>query len=91
MNGCAERLGVVTRHFAFPYGRSGDCGPRDFELADEAGFGSAATTRKGLVRRGQNAFSLPRNTINGGHRSLAAMELHLTGLTGAAAKMMGRV
>lgn len=86
-----ERLGLPVRHFAFPYGRLGDCGPRDFDLARQAGFASAATTRKGLMRSGQAPFELPRNTINGAHRSLATMELHLTGLTGAAARMTGRV
>ncbi|MGY3448841.1 polysaccharide deacetylase family protein [Bradyrhizobium sp. USDA 4353] len=85
------RLGIEVRHFAFPYGRAADCGPRDFALAREAGFASAATTRKGLVHSGQDAFSIPRNTMNGAHRSLAAMELHLTGLSGAAARVMGRV
>jgi peptidoglycan/xylan/chitin deacetylase (PgdA/CDA1 family) len=86
-----ERLGIDVQHFAFPYGRSGDCGPRDFALAREAGFLSAATTRKGLVREGQDRFSLPRNTINGSHRSVAAMEMHLLGLTGIAARIVGRV
>ena len=87
----SARLGIDVEHFAFPYGRAGDCGPRDFLLARQAGFRSAATTRKGLLRRGQHEFSLPRNTINGGHRNLAAMEMHLTGLTGAAARIVGRV
>lgn len=85
------RLGRPVRHFAFPYGRSGDCGPRDFDLVREAGFASAATTRKGLMRRGQNGYRLPRNTLNGRHRSLAAAELHLTGVAGLAARMLGRV
>lgn len=85
------RLGIQVKHFAFPYGRAADCGPRDFALAREAGYNSAATTRKGLVRRGQDAFCLPRNTLNGSHRNLALMELHLSGLTGAAAKILGRV
>jgi peptidoglycan/xylan/chitin deacetylase (PgdA/CDA1 family) len=85
------RLGIDVRHFAFPYGRGGDCGPRDFALARQAGFSSAATTRKGLIRPGQDAFSFPRNTINGGHRSPALMEMHLTGLSGAAARVVGRV
>jgi peptidoglycan/xylan/chitin deacetylase (PgdA/CDA1 family) len=85
------RLGVEARHFAFPYGRSGDCGQRDFDLACEAGFASAATTRKGVVRTGQDAFNLPRNTLNGAHRNLTMIELHLTGLTGAAAKVLRRV
>jgi hypothetical protein len=86
-----ERLGIPAQHFAFPYGRSGDCGPRDFAIARNAGYASAATTRKGLVRNGQDAFNLPRCTINGSDRSLATMELHLTGLTGMAARMTGRV
>ncbi|WP_315740803.1 MULTISPECIES: polysaccharide deacetylase family protein [unclassified Bradyrhizobium] len=86
-----ERLGIDVRHFAFPYGRAADCGPRDFALARQAGFASAATTRKGLVKAGQDAFSIPRNTMNGAHRTLAAMELHLTGFSGTAAKVMGRV
>ncbi|MDR3464639.1 MAG: polysaccharide deacetylase family protein [Xanthobacteraceae bacterium] len=87
----ASELGLPIRHFAFPYGRSGDCGPRDFDLARRAGFSSAATTRKGLLRRGHDAYSLPRNTINGDRCSLAAMEAHLTGLSGMAARLLGRV
>jgi len=86
-----QRLGLNVQHHAFPYGRSGDCGPRDFALARQAGFLSAATTRKGLVRGGQDRFSLPRNTINGSHRSVGAMEMHLLGLTGVAARIAGRV
>jgi peptidoglycan/xylan/chitin deacetylase (PgdA/CDA1 family) len=86
-----QRLGINVEHFAFPYGRSGDCGPRDFALVRDAGFRSAATTRKGLVRGGQDRYSLPRNTINGSHRSVLAMEMHLTGLTGIAARIAGRV
>jgi peptidoglycan/xylan/chitin deacetylase (PgdA/CDA1 family) len=85
-----DRLGVDIRHYAFPYGRSTDCGFRDFELARVAGFASAATTRKGLIRYAQDPFQLPRNTLNGAHRSLAAVELHLAGITGVAARMLGR-
>lgn len=86
-----ERLGIPIRHFAFPYGRSGDCSARDFDLAREAGFATAATTRKGVVQAGQNPFCLPRNTINGSDRSLMMMEMHLTGLSGVAARIAGRV
>jgi peptidoglycan/xylan/chitin deacetylase (PgdA/CDA1 family) len=95
LQGCRDRLieklDLPIRHFAFPYGRAADCGPRDFAIARDCGFASAATTRKGLMRAGHDVFDLPRNTINGAHRSLATMELHLTGLTGAAARMTGRV
>ncbi|MGO9359618.1 MAG: polysaccharide deacetylase family protein [Xanthobacteraceae bacterium] len=87
----ARELDLPVRHFAFPYGRSGDCGPRDFDLARRAGYSSAATTRKGLLRRGHDLYSLPRNTINGDRCSLVAMEAHLTGLSGVAARILGRV
>jgi peptidoglycan/xylan/chitin deacetylase (PgdA/CDA1 family) len=86
-----EKLDIDIRHFAFPYGRSTDCGPRDFELARRAGFASAATSRKGLIRYGQDPFQLPRNTLNGGHKNVALVELHLAGITGVVAKMLGRV
>jgi peptidoglycan/xylan/chitin deacetylase (PgdA/CDA1 family) len=86
-----ERLGIAVRHFAFPYGRSGDCGPRDFDLVRQAGYASAATTRKGLVRRSHDPFRLPRNTLDGSHRHLALAELHLVGATGIAARVLGRV
>jgi peptidoglycan/xylan/chitin deacetylase (PgdA/CDA1 family) len=95
MGGSAARLravlGVQARHFAFPYGRAGDCGPRDFALAERLGFATAATTRKGLARRGADPLRLPRNTLNGGQRSMMAVEAHLTGATGLAAKVLGRV
>lgn len=86
-----QMIGVEARHFAFPYGRAGDCGPRDFELARRVGYSSAATTRKGIIRRRPDAFQLPRNTLNGGHQNLALIELHLNGFTGAAARVLGRV
>ena len=89
-----QRLGIPVRHFAFPYGRSADCGPRDFALAKAAGFASAATTCKGVVwtKRGSGAdpYRLPRNTLNGEHRGTLALQAHLTGLSGVAASMLGR-
>jgi peptidoglycan/xylan/chitin deacetylase (PgdA/CDA1 family) len=86
-----EKLDIDVRHFAFPYGRSTDCGPRDFAFARQVGFASAATSRKGLIRYGQDPFQLPRNTLNGGHKNLALVELHLAGVTGFVARMLGRV
>ena len=89
-----QRLGLPVRHFAFPYGRSADCGPRDFALAKAAGFTSAATTCKGVVwtshRRDMDPYRLPRNTLNGEHRGTLALQAHLTGLSGVAASVMGR-
>jgi peptidoglycan/xylan/chitin deacetylase (PgdA/CDA1 family) len=85
-----QKLGVRVENFAFPYGRTADCGPRDFALARKAGYASVATTRKGILRIGRDVYDLPRNTLNGAHRSVLAAELHLAGVTGVAARLLGR-
>ncbi len=87
-----QSLGIAVRHFAFPFGRRGDCGPRDFALARSAGFASAATTCKGVLRAGGrlDPYRLPRNTLNGERRGALALQAHLTGLSGVAAKLLGR-
>ncbi len=84
------RLGRAVRHFAFPFGRRDDCGARDFALARDVGFSSAATTRKGLILPGADPFRLPRNTLNGAHRHLLLAGAHTTGLSGLAARIAGR-
>jgi peptidoglycan/xylan/chitin deacetylase (PgdA/CDA1 family) len=86
-----ERLGIAVRHFAFPYGRSGDCGERDFALVRKAGYRSASTTRKGLVTANADPLRLPRNTLNGRHQRMLHAEFHLTGASGVAARMLARV
>jgi peptidoglycan/xylan/chitin deacetylase (PgdA/CDA1 family) len=83
-----SRLGVPCRHFAFPYGRAADCGVRDFRLAREAGFVSAATTVRGLVRPDQDLFRLPRNNMNGRYQSIAYAKVNLSGLGGIMAKAL---
>ena len=85
-----ERLGLPVRHFAFPYGRRGDCGEREFGLAREAGFATAATTRRGLVGVADRAglHALPRNTLNGAHRRVSQAEMHLSGLGGLLARAL---
>jgi peptidoglycan/xylan/chitin deacetylase (PgdA/CDA1 family) len=88
-----RQLDLPVRHFAFPYGRSADCGARDFELCANAGYASAATTRKGILRSGTpfDPYRLPRNTLNGSHaRPLMMLQAHLSGATGVAARLLGR-
>lgn len=85
-----ERLGLPVRHFAFPYGQPGDCGEREFSLAREAGFATAATTRRGLVGATDQdgLHALPRNTLNGAHRHTSQAEVHLSGLGGLLARTL---
>ena len=85
-----QKLGIDIRHFAFPYGQAADCGPRDFALARQAGFASAATTVKSLVRPGADLFALPRHTINGAHRHLAFAQMHLSGASALATSVLRR-
>ena len=84
-----QKLGVACRHFAFPFGQRADCGPRDFRLARDGGFASAATTHKGLLRPDQDPYCVPRNIYNGKHQSTFLAEAHLVGATGVAAHWMG--
>jgi len=67
-----------------------DCGVRDFLLTREAGFVSAATTIRGLVKPGQDLFQLPRNNMNGAYQSLIYAKASLTGLSGVVAKVLRR-
>ena len=86
-----ERLGLPIRHFAYPFGRKNDCGPREFALARAAGYDTACTTRKGLMRPADSAhlFSLPRNTLNGSHQRNSQVETHLSGVSGLVAQVLG--
>ncbi|MEN0040606.1 MAG: polysaccharide deacetylase family protein [Pseudomonadota bacterium] len=60
-------FGERPRHFAYPYGYKAAAGARDFELAKEAGFASAVTTRPGLIfpQHVKHVTALPRISANG--------------------------
>jgi peptidoglycan/xylan/chitin deacetylase (PgdA/CDA1 family) len=59
LEGLTER---PVRHLAYPYGTPLACGPREFELAADAGFQSAVTTRYGplFVAHARHLHALPR-------------------------------
>lgn len=86
MTSSADRIAAETgsrpRHFAFPYGDEGSAGPRDFALAEQAGFTTAVTTRKGLLHRGHkdHLTALPRFSLAGEYQSLRHVKTLLTGL-----------
>lgn len=74
--------GTAPRHFAFPYGYPAAAGPRDFELAREAGFVTAVTTRHGVIQPAHSAHmhALPRVSVNGHFQRVRYMSTLLSGL-----------
>lgn len=75
-------LDMPIRHFAYPVGDRGSAGPREFALAEAAGFASAVTTRPGHLfpAHAEHLHALPRISLNGLHQSDAALRGLLSGL-----------
>jgi peptidoglycan/xylan/chitin deacetylase (PgdA/CDA1 family) len=57
-------------HLAYPYGDKIAAGPREFALAQAAGFKTAVTTRPGMIFPGSAAHltALPRVSLNGNYQ-----------------------
>jgi peptidoglycan/xylan/chitin deacetylase (PgdA/CDA1 family) len=86
----AEEIGTRPIHFAFPYGDPGSAGPRDFALAQDAGFETAATTRKGRL------FADHRQQSDGAaarlpQRRLSVAHLHGTLPVGSALRLVEQI
>jgi peptidoglycan/xylan/chitin deacetylase (PgdA/CDA1 family) len=76
-----EMLGRPVQHFCYPVGDAGAAGPREFEIAREAGFATAVTTRPGVLypEHSDHLHALPRLSVNGLHQSLAEFDALLSG------------
>jgi peptidoglycan/xylan/chitin deacetylase (PgdA/CDA1 family) len=79
----ADVIGEKPRHMAFPYGFPSAVGRREAELAKEAGFASAVTTRHGLIRPGhaRHLRALPRISLNGRYQNIGYIRTMLSGVT----------
>ena len=77
-----QHLARPVRHFAYPGGDSTCAGPREFRLAQEAGFVTAVTTRPGhLFRQHQKQLhALPRVSVNGLFQTRSALRALLSGV-----------
>lgn len=62
----AARLGSAPSMFAYPFGRKSDYTQRTKELVRGAGYACAFTTESGFVRKGQDAYELPRLCLENG-------------------------
>jgi peptidoglycan/xylan/chitin deacetylase (PgdA/CDA1 family) len=77
-----EMLGTAPAHFSYPYGDAGAAGPRDFALAQEAGFATAVTTRPGVLfpEHRTHLWALPRISLNGEMQRLRYVDVLVSGV-----------
>ncbi|MGL4441142.1 MAG: polysaccharide deacetylase family protein [Bosea sp. (in: a-proteobacteria)] len=75
-------LGRAVHHLAYPVGDPLSAGQREFNLARDAGFRTAVTTRPGHVfnEHAAHLYALPRLSLNGFHQNTAALKAMLSGL-----------
>ncbi len=80
-------LGEKPRHFAYPYGYANAAGQREVDLAAEAGFTSAVTTRHGVLRaeHRNHMHALPRISVNGRYQQVSHVRTMVSGITTAMA------
>lgn len=80
-NRLERELGRRPEFFAYPYGDEESAGPRDFALAEKAGFKASITTRKGMIYPGHSAHlqALPRVSLSGSYQTLRFVKTLLTG------------
>ncbi len=78
----AEELGSAPQYFCYPYGDEISAGPREFALAERAGFEAAVTTRKGMVYpgHGEHLTALPRVSLNGAFQHVRYVDVMMSGL-----------
>jgi polysaccharide deacetylase len=85
-------LELPVRHLAYPYGSAGACGPREYHLAEQAGFSTAVTTRKGNLGQGSlNCFALPRIGVGCHSEARILFEANVNGVHAAAQALMKAV
>ena len=75
-------LACDVEFFAYPYGDERAAGPREFALAQEAGFAASVTTRKGVIwpKDVQHLQSLPRIMVSGRYQERILVDALISGL-----------
>ena len=68
-------------HLAYPYGDKIAAGPREFALAQAAGFKTAVTTRPGMVfpESARHLTALPRVSLNGNYQDTRILPVLTSG------------
>jgi peptidoglycan/xylan/chitin deacetylase (PgdA/CDA1 family) len=76
-----QELGQPVRYFAYPYGDEPAAGPRDFAIAQNAGYEASVTTRKGTVFPGHapHLQALPRIMVSGRYQKIRYIDALISG------------
>lgn len=84
-----RELGLVCRHFSYPFGDEASAGPREFDLVREIGLKTAVTARPGLVYRGHSRAltALPRVSLGGDYQRTRYVKVQLSGVPFALDKL----
>jgi peptidoglycan/xylan/chitin deacetylase (PgdA/CDA1 family) len=77
----ARRVGQRPCHFAYPFGDRASAGRREFRAAEELGFETAVTTRKGMLfsDHARHLHALPRLSLHGHFQSARHLSVLLSG------------
>jgi peptidoglycan/xylan/chitin deacetylase (PgdA/CDA1 family) len=88
-----RELGETVRFFAYPYGDEPAAGPRDFAIAQNAGFDASVTTRKGTVFEGhaEHFQALPRIMVSGRYQKIRYIDALISGAPTALLNKFSRV
>lgn len=78
----AAQLDIAVSHFAYPYGESSNCGPREFALAAQVGFVTAVTQRAGNIfhQHRDHLMCLPRRSLGGTNEQISTAVLGVSGV-----------
>lgn len=74
-------LGVRPDHLAYPVGDPTSAGPREYRLAQEAGYKTATTTNPGVLFASDRdrLMALPRISLNGEYQQMRYLSVLLSG------------
>ena len=77
-----KELGEPVQFFAYPYGDEPAAGPRDFMIAEQAGYVASVTTRKGVIFDGHadHLQALPRIMVSGRYQKLRYIDALISGV-----------
>ena len=88
-----KEIGEPVQFFAYPYGDEAAAGPRDFKIAEKAGYEASVTTRKGVIFNGHKNHlqALPRIMVSGRYQKLRYIDALISGAPTALLNRLSQV